>query len=824
MGHKAISGQYHRSRSCEHVHHSRRQHSRSLDPRPRDNYSYNNSSQHNYSDSRKRPRSPDRRHQNTEIFNSYDRSSRIMSFGDGRPKDATSYERHPLASTSGAEKHRAPPNALHLHENAENYANASYGNDMSNMSNYRSHYYQPQSRYEHPIKGTSYERRRLPLASRQEFSSNPRSLQHKSAPLLKPRFNNNQTIPELIQITHANLAALTPGATAAFWNKVSKQITSGRNAPDSRLSNHHKELGSHLNQIFEHTQNTLSLFNAKDLSQTIYSMAKPVDVLRKNYGRRHGCGEDIIGTMSSRLLNRDLTPKKELFRSFAFASRDKIDQLDARGLSNIAYAYALLGNVPDFDDGSDLFDLIATQAARRRAEFNAQGISNIAWAYATVGKSHPLLFEAMGDQVVALKHLGEFIPQELSILVWAYATAGVRHSKLFEKMANHVVRLDVMYGFKPQHLSNTVWAYATVCINHPKLFEAVANHIVKSDSLDRFDPQALSNTAWAYATTGFNHPKLFETVANHIVESDNLDRFYPQALSNAVWAYATAGINHRKLFEKVANHIVESSSLDRFNPQNLANTVWAYATAQVSHPKLFQKVSKYAIHRKEEFDSQAVANLLWSYATMGITDKHLFLSFVPTAANLVDCYNNQELANIAWAYAVVGVDAPSLFNETFIKKCVEKKGVFKRENLCQLYQWHLRQSKKKSKAGLPLEILDRSHEAFISVDPTVSKLQDDVVAQLSSIGLDPKEEVLMDSGYRLDAIVKVNGKTVGIEVDGPSHFIGKSRSPTGSTILKRRQVPSIDDIELVSVPYWEWDKLDKDEVKEQEYLRNLLGL
>ena len=71
----------------------------------------------------------------------------------------------------------------------------------------------------------------------------------------------------------------------------------------------------------------------------------------------------------------------------------------------------------------------------------------------------------------------------------------------------------------------------------------------------------------------------------------------------------------------------------------------------------------------------------------------------------------------------------------------------------RLYQWHLRQSKKKSNAGLPLEILDRSHEAFVSVDPTLSKLQDDVVAQLSSIGLDPKEEVLMDSGYRLDAIV-----------------------------------------------------------------------
>eukprot|EP00985_Skeletonema_marinoi_P019753 scaffold11435_cov98-Skeletonema_marinoi.AAC.2 len=71
--------------------------------------------------------------------------------------------------------------------------------------------------------------------------------------------------------------------------------------------------------------------------------------------------------------------------------------------------------------------------------------------------------------------------------------------------------------------------------------------------------------------------------------------------------------------------------------------------------------------------------------------------------------------------------------------------------------------------------------------------------------------MLMDSGYRIDALVEVNGKQVGIEVDGPHHFIGKSRSPLARTILKRRQVPLIDGIELVSVPYWKWDKLGKDE-------------
>ena len=85
--------------------------------------------------------------------------------------------------------------------------------------------------------------------------------------------------------------------------------------------------------------------------------------------------------------------------------------------------------------------------------------------------------------------------------------------------------------------------------------------------------------------------------------------------------------------------------------------------------------------------------------------------------------------------------------------------------------------------------------------------------------------MLKKSGYQPDALVEVNGKKVGIDVDGPSHFLG--RNPTGSTILKHRQVTTLDGIPIVSVSYWEWrawDKLDKDicSEKKQQYLRSLL--
>ncbi len=314
---------------------------------------------------------------------------------------------------------------------------------------------------------------------------------------------------------------------------------------------------------------------------------------------------------------------------------------------------------------------------------------------------------------------------------------------------------------------------------------------------------------------------MFEKVANYIIAHERLKDFKPQALSNTVWAYATAGVSHPELFDKMANHIVKLDNLREFKPQHLSNIVWAYATAQVSHPKMFQKVAKAAIQRKEELTSQQVANLLWSYATMGIIDKVLFSSFAPIAAKLIDIYNNQDLSHIAWAYAAADVDAPTLFNDRFINKCLEEKDGFSIENLSQLHQWHLWQTKEISRTGLPEALQDKCYKAFISEESISSKLQDDVVDQLSSIGLDPQEEVLLDSGYRIDALVEANGKTIGVEVDGPFHFIGKSKSPLARTILKRRQVPSIDGIELVSVPYWEWDKLGKSQPKKQEYLRRL---
>ena len=184
--------------------------------------------------------------------------------------------------------------------------------------------------------------------------------------------------------------------------------------------------------------------------------------------------------------------------------------------------------------------------------------------------------------------------------------------------------------------------------------------------------------------------------------------------------------------------------------------------------------------------------------------------------------SSQVMANIAWAYTVADVAAPSIFNDDFIKACLEKEDEFNTLTLTQLHQWQLWQEELNSTVRLPPSLQGKCHDAFISRVPSYSAMQDDVFSKLCSIGLEPKEEVLTERGYRLDALVEVNGEKNGIEFDGPSHFL--CRNPTGSTLLKRRQVTNLEGIPVISVPYWEWGILGRDSSKKQQYLRALLEL
>jgi len=353
----------------------------------------------------------------------------------------------------------------------------------------------------------------------------------------------------------------------------------------------------------------------------------------------------------------------------------------------------------------------------------------------------------------------------------------------------------------------------------------VADHIVALDDMAEFTPQTLSNLLWAYAKCEESSPMLFDRFADHIVALDSLDGFKPQDLSNIVWAFAREGSSSdHRVFDKVAAHIIALDNLSEFTPQTLSNTAWACARAKFRHPLLFGKLAAEAGSRCGEFNSQEIANMLWSYASLGTLDVTLFSSLERAVADCLGGCNSQELANIAWAYAVANVDAPHLFhdNSSFVNACMQKEDDFSVEDLSQLHQWRLWQMELKSNVALPSSLEQKCHYAFTLTRSHPSALQSDVILELRAIGVDLEEEALTAIGYRLDALAVVRGAKVGIEVDGPFHFLA-SRNLTGSTMLKRRQVTALAGMPLVFIPYWEWNEQGNNSFMKRQYLRTLLG-
>jgi len=371
--------------------------------------------------------------------------------------------------------------------------------------------------------------------------------------------------------------------------------------------------------------------------------------------------------------------------------------------------------------------------------------------------------------------------------------------------------VPLLRDFNAQNLANIAWAFAKAGHTAPALLDGIAAAAVPL--LRDFNAQNLANIAWAFAKAGHTAPALLDAIAAAAVP--RLRDFNAQDLTNTAWAFAKAGHTAPALLDAIAAAAVPR--LRDFNAQDLANTAWAFAKAGHAAPALLDAIAVAAVPLLRDFKPQELANTAWAFATAGHTAPALFNATAAAAVPLLRDFNAQELANIAWAFAVSDHLAPALFNsDEFVQLCAEQQD-FVTEDLRQLHQWQLwREERGANWPPLPLELALRCSDDFSSKDGVASKLQCDVVASLLALELAPLEEVRTSQGYSLDAVVLHNGGEVAIEVDGPSHFHG--RTPTGATALKRRQLRAAG-WALLPVPYWEWDALGSNKAAKQEYLR-----
>ena len=561
------------------------------------------------------------------------------------------------------------------------------------------------------------------------------------------------------------------------------------------------------NAIAQEAAPRLREFSPKQLANLAWALSKYPPPKSKNYIFDRIAAEVVDRGLES-FTNQGLTmiahsfatvghkSHEEFWDTVERAAVERASQFGHLECVQMAWSFATIGRRSD-----ELFRHIEGVAISNIRAFNSQGLSNLSWAFTMLGYDSLPIFEAIADS--SMRKMSEFKPSEKAMLVLSFSRISHPFQSLFDKVASQSI--SELKSFGSLDLFNMVVSYskADASKRNRKLLKAIADEIVCRPS--SLSPKMLVGIAWSYANEGIRDPKLFNFISKECL--DYCASFDSQEIASLAWSFVSVGRRDRLLLQTLAKN--SDHKWEEFGAQPLANMAWAYATAEEDIPSLFEGIADSAIATKYDFSSQGISNLLWAFSATGYPEQRLFQSLAKPASSVLYEAGHQSLANIAWAYSVANVEDSSLFNEQFVNVCVQKERDFDYQGLRQLHQWNLWRKELKSDIVLPHDLGSRCYNEFTKQTLITSDFQKQVVSVLDSVGLVVDEEVQTKSGYILDATIVHSGKVIGLEIDGPSHFIGRKKK--GNTILKQRQVANVDLIPIISVPYWEWnDEEDKE--------------
>mmetsp|Transcript_10748 Transcript_10748/g.16452 ORF Transcript_10748/g.16452 Transcript_10748/m.16452 type:complete len:596 (-) Transcript_10748:67-1854(-) len=444
-------------------------------------------------------------------------------------------------------------------------------------------------------------------------------------------------------------------------------------------------------------------------------------------------------------------------------------------------------------------------------------VSRLVWDYKDLKilQERPKLLTPLLNRTIDT--CGEMDSRSLSTTAHRMAKISSRtRRKMDSKIWNMLGdRAKEMTTFHPIEISNTVWAFAKIRFQAPELFDHLANEAIAR--VDSFNSRDISNMLWSYATLGhYPSPKLFDAAAGAIIEK--LDEFNSQDISNTLWSYATVGHSSPELFEAAAEEAIKK--INSFKPQAMCNMLWSYATVSHNSPKLFDTVAEEAIMKVHAFKSQEISNMLWSYATVGhpSTPKVFDMAVQQANEKHLHDFTEQGLCNTLWSLAAKNYDLESAI--PLLDRVLDLHhsdqvclSIDQQRQLHQVVLWVSKEHERKS--PINDDFAEMCLSSFTENPTNPSELQKDVALLFRSLGLEVRDEAVCQyTGYSIDAIVTTKyGNEIAVEVDGPTHFVGFL--PTGATMLKRRQLKKLGKMPLLSIPYWQWNKLGSMEEKQK---------
>lgn len=540
-------------------------------------------------------------------------------------------------------------------------------------------------------------------------------------------------------------------------------------------------------------------------------------------------------------------------------------EFTSQNIGNTLWAHATLGVQPD----ETLVQLLLGRAVACMHEFKAQEIGNLTWALATIGIQMPAELQvAVADQ--AERVAGSFTAQNIANTIWGFGVLCVApDDKMLRALSDAAVAL-VNAGerggeFTCQNIANILYALASLKVKPAgNLIRALTHQAVKQQA--HFKPQELANILWAWATLDLEVqfpdsgmlPKM-EARALRLA-----DEFNAADVAITVWALATM---RRAPAEELREALSVNAArlVHTFKAQDVSNYLWGLATLGLEPaPAVWARLMAHIDVVVGHMLTQHVSNSMWAIGQLGL-DASARAQLDPPQAQAVNKVTGalssavlarqpaellpEQSAILCWSCVVLDLVDGALLGHLLHSI---------RVNMPQMDESGLRQTHQvllslkydtqlTSVAASDLEPLEEAagaacRAAFGRANAqeklNTSRIQADVAAHMRSMGLQFVEEWVDDaSGYSVDIFLGTAAfiddvardkfpMGCAVEVDGPYHFLAKSKRPLGHTLLKRRHLRQMGFL-VVPVPYWEWDAFSNENeairVDKTDYLRSLLS-
>jgi hypothetical protein len=220
--------------------------------------------------------------------------------------------------------------------------------------------------------------------------------------------------------------------------------------------------------------------------------------------------------------------------------------------------------------------------------------------------------------------------------------------------------------------------------------------------------------------------------------------------------------------------------------------------------------------------SQNVANTIWGLATLGWQPGEGAMrgALEGAAVRVAPSMKSQEVANTIWGLATLGwefsSDAAAVFQQ-LVKAFDHERGLLQlgTAGLSQLLQAHLAsQFLGLESITLPSPMLQVAMQAYREQarKVTVSNGQRELGESLRRLGIPHELEcVTADGLYSID--LAIVDRRIALEFDGPSHFTRNTLEPLGHTRLRDRLLSAMG-WHVVSIPFFEWDRLHRTEQRD----------